>query len=162
MKNQNIQIQLSKYAKAGGTVLLTCQFSNHISPPNFARMFRNMQLPWGFGDYYRADFLLNPTFESIFGSQMFVTLKKSYSMKTVHLQNVPAEARIYLPKDKSYTQSMASSPSKTDTTQCPAVLQKHGEGFVGFIGDVNNENGSQALMMAMLSTFSPLKNLDST
>ena len=42
-----------------------------------------MDLEWGWADYHRADFALNPAFESVFGMQAFATLKRSYSMVTL-------------------------------------------------------------------------------
>lgn len=150
-KFKKVQVKLASYAKGGGTVILCCNFSSFVSGPDFVAMAGNMGLQWEWGDYHRTDFALNPAFESVFGSEAFATLERAYSMKTVHLKDVDAGAKIYVPTDESRTQSAVFLPSRADRAQCPAVLQNHGDGFVGFIGDVNNETGSQALLMAMLS-----------
>lgn len=150
-KHKNIQIRLSEYARAGGTLILACLFSNFVSGPNFDSMCLNMELPWGWGDYHRTDFALNPAFAPVFGNETFRTLDKSYSMKAVHLKNVPAAAKLYLPTNDSRVQSFVFPPDRVDTAQTPAVWQKHGQGFIAYIGDVNNESGSQVLIMAMLS-----------
>ncbi|KAL8682717.1 MAG: hypothetical protein Q9186_001228 [Xanthomendoza sp. 1 TL-2023] len=42
------------------------------------------------------------------------------------------------------------APSAVDQQQSPAVFSKHGSGWIGYIGDVNNEGASQALTMALL------------
>ena len=156
-KYKNIQIRLSEYAKAGGTVILACLFSSFVSEPRFASMCRNMQLSWGWGDYHRTDFVLNPAFAPLFGDGAFKTLEQSYSMKAVHLTNVHAEARVYAPTDASRIQSYVFSPDRVDTAQSPAVWQKHGQGYIAYIGDVNNESGSQALIMAMLGEWLVLR-----
>lgn len=148
---KNIQIRLSEYAKAGGTVILACLFSSFVSGPDFASMCRNMGLPWGWGDYHRTVFALNPAFAPVFGNEAFETLEQSYSMKAVHLKNVPPAAKVYVPTNDSRVQSAVFPPDRVDTAQTPAVWQKHGQGYVAYIGDVNNESGSQALLMAMLS-----------
>ena len=150
-KSKTLQLSLSQYAKAGGAVIMCGLFSSFVSPPDFTALAQRMELPWKMGDYHRTDFALNPAFKSVFGPQGFSNLQTSYSMKTVHLEGVPTEAKVYLPTHQSETQSMVFSAAKVDTTQCPAVWQKHGEGFVGFIGDVNNEEGSQILLLTMLS-----------
>lgn len=150
-KLKNIQTRLSEYARAGGTLILACLFSSFVSGPNFNSMCLNMGLPWGWGDYHRTDFALNPAFAPVFGKETFKTLEKSYSMKAVHLTNVPATAKLYVPTDDSRVQSAVFPPTRVDTAQTPAVWQKHGQGFIAYIGDVNNESGSQALIMAMLS-----------
>ena len=71
-------------------------------------------------------------------------------MKAVHLSNVPAAAKIYVPTDDSRVQS-AVFPADVDTAQTPAVWQNHGQGHIAYIGDVNNESGSRALIKIMLS-----------
>ena len=150
-KHKNTQTRLSDYARAGGTLILACLFSSFVSGPNFNSMCLNMDLPWGWGDYHRTDFALNPAFAAVFGDETFKTLEKSYSMKAVHLTNVPAAAKLYVATDDSRVQSFVFPPDRVDTTQTPAVWQQHGQGFIGYVGDVNNESGSQALIMAMLS-----------
>lgn len=159
-KHRNIQNRLSEYAKSGGTVILACLFSSFVRGPDFASMCRTMELPWGWGDYHRTDFALNPAFAPVFGNEAFMTLKQSYSMKAVHLTNVNPDAKVYVPTDVSRVQSSVFPPDRVDTAQTPAVWQKHGQGHIAYIGDVNNESGSQALVMAMLSkrlNFDPLR-----
>ncbi len=149
-KYKNAHIELSEYAKAGRTVILACLFGSFGSRPNFANMCQNMHLPWEWGDYHHTDFALNPAFAPVFG-EAFKNLKQSYSMKAVHLTNVHAAAKVYVPADSSRVQSSVFPPDRVDTAQTPAVWQKHGHGHIAYIGDVNNEIGSQALIMAMLS-----------
>ena len=72
-------------------------------------------------------------------------------MKAVHLKNVPAAAKIYVPTDDSRVQSAVFPADRVDMAQTPAVWQRHGQGYIAYIGDVNNESGSQVLIMAMLS-----------
>ena len=93
-KRKNIQIRLSAYARAGGTVIFACQFSNTFSGPNFDIMCRNMGLSWGWGDYYRTEFALNPAFASVLGEEAFRTLEQSYGMKAVHLTDVSATSKV--------------------------------------------------------------------
>ncbi|KAF6228224.1 hypothetical protein HO133_007954 [Letharia lupina] len=145
-----IQVRLSEYAKAGGTVILACLFSSFVSGPEFAGMCRSMNLPWDWGDYHRTVFALNPAFANVFDNEAFKTLEQSYSMKAVHLGNVHAADKVYVPTDHSRVQSAVFPPDRVDTAQTPAVWQKHGQGHIAYIGDVNNESGSQALIMAML------------
>ena len=148
---KKVQIKISEYAKAGGSVIMCCLFSSFVSPSHFDASARDMGLKWESGDYHRTNFALNPLFESEFGKQTFSSLSESYSMKALHLKGVSPETKIYFPTEESDALSAAVAPGEVDTAQSPAVWQKHGDGFVGFIGDVNNEAGSQTLLMAMLS-----------
>lgn len=84
------------------------------------------------------------------GPQLYNSLEGSYSMKTLHLKHVPADARVYVPEASSWTQSAVFPAAAVDLSQSPAAFAKCGRGYVGYIGDVNNEVGSQKLLMAML------------
>ena len=140
-KNNHLQRSLIRYAKAGGTVIFGCLFSSFVRPSDLGDLFQKFDLGWKSGDYHRTTFILNEAMKPIFGQQAYKTLEKSYSMKCLHLQNTPASARVYVPTESSRA---------VDQLQCPAVFHKYGEGFVGYIGDVNNEEGSEALTLAML------------
>lgn len=54
------------------------------------------------------------------------------------------------PKRHRGPQSAVFPAAAVDLQQCPAAFSKCGRGYVGYIGDVNNELGSQKLLMAML------------
>ncbi|KAL8689971.1 MAG: hypothetical protein Q9224_004516, partial [Gallowayella concinna] len=129
-----LQKQLSAHATRGSTVLFCALFSGWVSPPNLARMFRSFGLSWEFGSYHRSTFYLS----------------QKTNMKAVHLKNTPIDSRIYVPLEQSRTQSGVFAPSAVDQQQSPAVFSKHGSGWIGYIGDVNNEGASQALTMALL------------
>lgn len=147
--------QLAQYAKDGGTVILCCLFSSFCSMPNMCRLFATFGLQWKNGDYHRNTFTLNEVFEPRFGTQLYSTLDSSYCVKALHVKHVPYNARVYLPALESITQSHGFLVTSADTAQSPAVFTTCGRGFLGYIGDVNNEGGSQALLLAMIGTVSP-------
>lgn len=84
-------------------------------------MCKNIELPWGWGDYHRTDFVLNPAFASFFGKQTFKTLEKSYSMKAVHFTDVRITAKVYGAIDDSRVQSFLFPPDRVDMAQASAV-----------------------------------------
>ena len=135
-----IHTQLATYARTGGAVIFCCNFSSFVNSPDFAALARNMGLAWQFGDYKREDFSLNPAAKKLIGFAAYKTLEKWYSMKAVHLKNVDVGAKIYIDVPTS----------KAGQAQCPTVLQAHEWGFIAYIGDVDNETGSQTLLMSML------------
>ncbi|KAL8996184.1 MAG: hypothetical protein Q9169_004250 [Polycauliona sp. 2 TL-2023] len=145
-----LQKQLSSYVNAGGTVIFCCLFSSFVRPPDVNRMFRSFGLPWEFGDYHRSTFYLSQKIKSVLGHQRAIELEREYSMKAVHLKHTLVDSRAYVPLEQSHTQSHVFAPSNVDQGQTPAVFAKHGSGWVGYIGDVNNEQGSRALIMALL------------
>ena len=57
---------------------------------------------------------------------------------------------VYAPDSASRTQSMVFPPSTVDQGQAPVVLAKCGDGEVGYVGDVNGEEGTQALLLVLI------------
>ena len=76
-------------------------------------------------------------------------LPAEYSQKAVFLKNVAKEAAVYLPSGSSRTQSLVFPPAQVDCEQTPVVFAHIGEGWLGYVGDVNNEAESQAVVLAM-------------
>lgn len=150
-----LQKQLSSYAHAGGTIIFCCLFSSFTRPPDFNRMFRSFGLAWEFGDYHRTTFYLSQHIRSILGHQRAIELEREYSMKAVHLKNTLVGSRVYVPHEQSRTQSRVFAPTAVDQGQTPAAFSKHGSGWIGYIGDVNNEEGSRSLVMALLGKSNP-------
>lgn len=103
------------------------------------------------GGYNHTAFALNPAFAPIFGNKAFKTLEQSYSMEAMQLTNVHPAAKVYIPSNGTSLKWAVFRLDKVDTAETPAAWQKHGQGHIGYIGDVKNESGSQALIMAMLS-----------
>ena len=71
-------------------------------------------------------------------------------MKALHVSKALSTAMIYAPSSASRTQAMVFPPSTVDQAQTPAVLEKCGKGEVGYVGDVNGEEGTQALLLVMV------------
>ncbi|KAL8844150.1 MAG: hypothetical protein Q9176_001556 [Flavoplaca citrina] len=145
-----LQKQLSSYAQAGGTVIFCCLFSSFSKPSNFNGMFQSFGLPWEFGAYHRTTFYLSQNIKSVLGHQRAIELEREYSMKAVHLKHTPVDARLYVPIEQSRTESRVFPPSAVDQEETPAAFSRHGSGWIGYVGDVNNEQGSRALIMALL------------
>lgn len=76
-------------------------------------------------------------------------------MKALHVANVSFNDRIYGPTSTSETQSMVFPAMSVDQSQSPAVLGRCGKGYLGYLGDVNNEECTQAVLMAMISMLCP-------
>lgn len=150
-----LQKEVAKYVSGGGTLIMACLFSSFARPPQLNAFYTRIGLPWRVGDYHRTTFYRNPDFRVSFGPQLHTSLEGSYSMKTVHLQHVPWATRVYVPEASSRTQSMVFAPTEVDLQQCPAVFSQYGKGYIGYIGDVNNEEGSRKLLTAMLRKCDP-------
>lgn len=127
---------LVKYATDGGTIILWTFFSRLVSPPDFDRWLKKTwKLPWTFGDYCRADVARNPRCDlNGYASEALID---SYSQQAVFLANVDKEAAVYL-RSQNF-----------DDNQTLVAFAKYGAGRLGYIGDVNNEEGSTIAIINM-------------
>jgi hypothetical protein len=71
----------------------------------------------------------------------------SYSMKVVHVQGAKPEDAVYTPTEDSRTASLVFAPSLSET---PVTYTRVGSGFLGYIGDVNAEEETTGVSLAML------------
>jgi len=71
-------------------------------------------------------------------------------MKAVSLKGVEERSKIYRPTEASVTQSHVFAPEYVDDlSQAAVAYQKVGNGWLGYVGDVNSEEGSTAVIVAM-------------
>ncbi|KAK0258549.1 hypothetical protein B0A54_06104 [Friedmanniomyces endolithicus] len=129
----------------GGTLILMALFSSFARPPNIKTLFQAFGLPWVSGDYHRTEFHVNTAATHV----RTEGLVPSYSQKALHLAHVEPGDAVYLPSAASRTQSMVFAPHTVDTAQTPAVLGTCGRGKVGYTGDVNHEEPTNLVVLAM-------------
>lgn len=149
-RHKALQTELASYVQAGGTLICCLNFSSFCRPPDLNTFMAAFNLPWKSGDYHRTDFVLNQAFKDRFGAERFAKLQPAYSMKALHVQNAQSTSTIYGPTSASRTQSAVFPAEKVDLAQSPAVLEKCGEGAVAYLGDVNGEEGTRALVLVMI------------
>ncbi|CDO77835.1 hypothetical protein BN946_scf184714.g10 [Trametes cinnabarina] len=149
-KRNALLTQLIQYARSGGRVILGMQLSNHFPLGTVGAFFRKWGLDWDHGSYHRTTFVLNPA--GIPSPLSPDALLPSYSMKALHLKNVPRECAVYLPAPDARVQSMVFGPTPitgNKAKESPAVFTRVGRGYLGYIGDVNGEQGSTRLTLEM-------------
>lgn len=143
-----INDQIVAYVRNGGTAVLATTFSSFVRSDDLTTWFRERWgLPWKSGDYQRTTVHLNPrcNVPHLEGAG----LPKTYSQKAVFLDEVAEEAAVYLPGETSRVESMVFAAEPVDRTQSPVVFARVGEGWLGYVGDVNNETESQEAVLAM-------------
>jgi hypothetical protein len=135
------------YVRSGGIAIFAGQFSSFIRPNNLDRHFRShWNLPWEFGDYHRTTVHLNQRVRQL----SKLALPAAYSVKAVFLKNVAPDAALYLPSMDSVTEShVFPSEPVEDREQTPVAFTAVGEGWLGYVGDVNTETESDAVILAM-------------
>ncbi|KAI9878395.1 MAG: hypothetical protein M1830_001025 [Pleopsidium flavum] len=150
-KNRALSTRLVEYTRAGGTVILGCQCSSMSRPSDINRYFNDTWgLPWKSGAYHRTTFQLNPVGNARFREGRYSSLAKFYSMKALHLKGVPVEGRVYVSSDDSTLESAVFAPVPVGNPQeSPMVFAQVGNGYLGWVGDVNAEKDSTRVVMAM-------------
>ncbi|CZT25083.1 uncharacterized protein RCC_10812 [Ramularia collo-cygni] len=134
------------FVRNGGTIVFGGHFASFASPPNMNAFFAAFSLPWKSGDYHRTEVYLNGSMQQL----NHTGLTPRFSQKALNLANVSGNDALYLPSASSRIQSMVFAPELIeDLTQTPAAFGSCGEGKVGYIGDVNWEDETTGVLMAM-------------
>ncbi|OAL18622.1 hypothetical protein AYO22_10599 [Fonsecaea multimorphosa] len=124
-----------------------CAFSSTIRPSDLRGYFnKKWNLPWKQGSYHRTTVTLNQTAEKVPTGRV----PSSYSQKAVFLADVDKTAAWYLPTNDSVTESHVFPAAPVPTSETPVACAKMGNGWLGYIGDVNAEEGTDDVVLAML------------
>lgn len=146
-QNSAVLGQVRNHVQTGGLAIFSCSFSSFITPPAMDKFWKtSWDLDWKFGAYHRTDVHLNGNVPELSTS----SLPNEYSQKAVFLANVASDDSLYLPSADSVTQSRVFAPRPVNQNEVAVAFTKVGEGWLGYIGDVNNEQGSQAVILSML------------
>jgi hypothetical protein len=147
-KNSEVLSSLIRWVNAGGIAVVGSLFPSFTTGSEFDRFFNKWGLPWKMGDYHRTTFVLNPSIPEL--SSHSANLTTSYSMKAVHLKGVMAQDVLYAPTEDSRVESHVFPPSTVELSHVPVAYTRIGDGFLGYVGDVNGEEGSTGVILAML------------
>ena len=142
--------KLILFAHEGATIVLGMDFCIELPRGDAHTFFGRWGLPWDFGEYHCTTFALNPA--GVPKPLSARALQPSYSMKAVHLKGVPRSAAVYLPTADSRIESHVFPPTPITGAQVqetPAAFARVGKGFLGYVGDVNGEQGSARLTVEM-------------
>jgi len=142
----------------GGTAIFALVFPSTMPMPEFDSLFAKLGLSgWKNGSYHRTTHMLRTISappDSPLGEMLNRGgnhLAKAYSMKALHIAKPGEFEAIYSPTDESSIESRVFSPTKIeDLKEAPIAFAKVGRGWVGYVGDVSNEEESRAVILAML------------
>ena len=144
--------KLKEYVTNGGRMIVGfSEFLNRLTLPQFAPFFRHWDLPWEVGAYHRSTFALNPA--GIPHPLRPKKLFEAYSMKSTSLKNVQPKDKVYLPVSTSRVEDRSGNLGEPLTgallNECPAAWTRVGQGYLGYVGDVNDEEESTRLVLEM-------------
>ncbi|KAI0641698.1 hypothetical protein C8Q79DRAFT_1014122 [Trametes meyenii] len=143
--------RLVEYTRTGGRVVLGMQFSNTLPDDRGHAFFRAWGLNWNRGSYFRTTFSRNPA--GVPTPLAADALFPSFSMKAVHIVRAPRQNAVYVATHASRLESYVDPPTPVlganTTEEYPAVFARVGAGFLGYVGDVNAEQGATRLILEM-------------
>ena len=146
-KHAAVLAKVVEFVRSGGTAVFAGHFSSFCRPSDLNSMFpAQFGLPWQNGDYHRTTVRLNDEVPHVKKEG----LATSYSQKAMFLKYVRPHETLYRPAEDSILESnvFPRLPIE-DKMQAAAAFGKVGEGWVGFLGDVNAELESDAVVAAM-------------
>ncbi|SJL04759.1 uncharacterized protein ARMOST_08129 [Armillaria ostoyae] len=148
-KHTNVLTKLVEWTKAGGCVVVGGMFSGNINGTDMGRFFgSSWGLPWRMGSYHRTTFSRNEENSTV---KQNPSLPSSYSMKAVHLSGVDSSVALYKATMNSRVESLvfAATPVQ-NLAEAPVAQTRVGKGYFGYLGDVNGEDLSTPVVLAML------------
>ncbi|KAK0458618.1 uncharacterized protein EV420DRAFT_1543418 [Desarmillaria tabescens] len=148
-KHAKVLAKLVEWTKAGGCVVVGGMFSGNISRTDMGRFFgSSWGLPWRMGSYHRTTFARNEEHNAV---KQNPSLPSSYSMKAVHLSGVDLSTAVYKATTNSRIESLvfAATPVQ-NLAESPVAQTRVGNGYFGYLGDVNGEDLSTPVVLAML------------
>ncbi len=130
-KNMKVWERVIDCVRGGSTVVLAACFSSFVNEGQFNRCFAKIGLPWKRGGYYRTDVSLR---RGVVDERLKEQLLPTYSQKALYVQGV-ARSDVWFAGDQD---------------EVAVAFTKVGNGMLGYVGDVNGEDGSEAVVLAML------------
>ncbi|KAI0127211.1 hypothetical protein BJ170DRAFT_624587 [Xylariales sp. AK1849] len=118
--------------REGATVVLAGLFSNMVNEGQFDRFFAKLNLGWKQGSYHRTIVRLC---RGVVDSHLTSGLPAAYSQKGLLVKNVERSAVWYTTDDSR--------------GEAAVVFAQVGKGRLGYIGDVNGEEATDKVVLAM-------------
>ncbi|KAL6898553.1 ribonuclease H-like protein [Trichoderma evansii] len=136
-----------KYIRQGGTAVIMGHFPCFVKPLSIKPFFAKAGLEWEQGSYQRTTLVLNP---QAVGVDLASKLLPEYSQKAVFLNNVKSLDALYVTNEDSVLESLVFQADNAHVPgESPVLLACVGKGKLGYIGDVNGEDGSEAAVIAL-------------
>jgi hypothetical protein len=149
LQREQLLKRIIEFAKAGGTVVLAGQFSSNFSFQDAPLFFSDFwALAWVLGSYHRTTFARNESFGTLALPLQNVPLR--YNAKALHLQNVDSTHALYFPEESARLQSRVFPPTPVENHhETPVAFSPVGEGYLGYVGDVNHEEETTTIIVSM-------------
>ena len=150
-EHSQLRLEAVRFVLSGGSMIFGFVFTSPAQLDDINDLFKAFSLPWKSGPYSRRDFAVNAATRLLnpYG------LVHRYSQKALQLQNVEKNDAIYLPMANSRVRAFAFvEDDDGEPILTPAVLAGCGNGRVGYLVDVNAEDETTKIVLAMCGVLS--------
>lgn len=148
--NKQLSQQVVDYVRGGGTAIIGGYFTSFVRPDDFNKWMReSWGLPWEFGQYERTTVVFHNSAIGRPHSHWRYGMPAAYSSKAVFLKKVAPYDAWYMSMSESMSESLVFAPSPVEQ-QTSVAFAEVGNGWLGYTGDVNNEDGTNAAVLAMM------------
>jgi hypothetical protein len=134
-----------EYVQSGGSLLFMGLCPNQTQLDQVEKLFAGFNLAWGRGEYEGASFKLNDTMQHI----DIAGLKEHIDQKALHLTGVDIKDAVYKPITGQRYLGSQFTGSAVSQDNTPQAIIKIGAGRLGWMGDVNMENGNVKVILRM-------------
>ncbi|GKU13244.1 unnamed protein product [Fusarium langsethiae] len=146
-RNKHLWKAVLRYVHRGGKAVVMGNFSSFVKPLSIKPFFAQAGLRWEVGAYHRTTVVLN---HAAVESGLAAKLLPRYSQKAQFVKNVAPEDAWYMADEESVIESYLFPPTSTRIPgESPVAFASVGDGKLGYIGDVNGEQGSNLAIRAM-------------
>ena len=145
---RDILFQLVDYAWAGGTVIYAGLVGCFTRPIDLNAAFQHVWgVPWRSSSFYQQAFSLNPSAKCISTDPKHVS--HAYTMRARFVSKVELKDALYLEPLNVRRVELETGEQGQPTYETPAAFAPIGYGYFGFVGDVDGEEGTIKLLLAM-------------
>lgn len=144
------------WVTAGGRFVIGGPGVSHMRPDAMNEMLSGLGLPWQMLEYMRTTHFrndANPLFAALPPKAVARSLlPQSYSMKSIMLKGVAEQDALYRSTEESQVESlaMAMGGGKMSAGKVAVAATAVGRGWIGWVGDVNQESGSDKVVCFLL------------
>ncbi|KAK4118040.1 hypothetical protein N657DRAFT_443257 [Parathielavia appendiculata] len=146
-ENAHVWEAVLQYVRQGGISVIMGHFPSYIKPASIKPFFAKAGLQWEAGSYHRTTLVLN---REVVANDLATKLPPQYSQKALFVKNVAPANAWYHTDESSVVESRVFAPTSANIMGETAVaFASVGHGKLGYVGDVNAEEGSDVVILAM-------------
>lgn len=149
-ENSRVWEAVLQYVRQGGRCVVMGHFASFVPQLKIKPFFEKAGLEWEVGSYTKETCVIN---KEAVEHGLAVLLPASYTQQAVFVKNVALEEAWFATEEGESVVRVRPPKSAETKGEAPIALAQVGEGKLGYVGDVNGEQGSDAVILAMCGLY---------